>query len=1138
MINLTPQYWKEFKADGLLFEDLIEELLNAVYPGQKFYKTKQTHDGNRDFEYFVPLLEGSQSKIWLECKYHTSHALPIHDVSMTLLMAYIKGISQILIFSYSKVNNTFFNYIAEYKAKSGKDVTIYSDTELEQLILTYKDKINFKRYFPAYENLSRVIAEPILKCKYVLKLHGPIQDSATIPENTNMIVGLNEEIASILYMINNGRMEKNVRLEFVTDKNSDCFEFASMPNMSVTVPCHSSVMVPFIFRLLKYRKGLQFPKIKVTEDTTQSQTYSISNKLEYHWLADAPIIGSSYKTIIQDSQKYISTQNHFSVITLSGTSGIGKTRIIRELLFNAQKQNYQICYVDSDKNVVSAKFLLDKIISSISELPLFDFEERNTVLYSTSKDTEESYAAHLLYDNNVDISKEKARIIKFLVELFRKRKCVLALDNIQKYDELSLEILRGVIEYSKNGKLNSKVIVCFNSDYTYSGTDADNLRKQLSYNASHDKKDYYYKELSGFQKEEAREYIEYCLSFNEEKKEKDNIEYTQSVDLLIKQFGKNPFFLKNILLYLEQEDILRRTKTTNYYITSIKRFSQCIKNIPPNIEALINMREELFLNKFSLTSIVKEDYEKTMRFMALMRHMPYIMYSRLIHNNELMKNLLNIGFLEIDKNRKIHFFHSVYERYFVSRYSPEDLSAEELIAFTILSERLFYQNDYFYAIFLAHYYAGSLTGDLFEKAVENIINWNIDTELSSVYLPIISRILENSVFVIDIHKYLKLYWTLSNVMLRREGIKSASEYTQIVYTKFVQNPVVFSEDLNVLVALLKEGILHLVNMHMPEKALEKATELLKTYEKNFIHTPYYSKTELLAIYNCLTICEYHLSHLEEALIVNDKVLDLCQNDMEELITALRARGDIYYHHSEAWKYKKEISFWWHKAYEKYIQEYGNNLKTDIKSHLKIATYIKEVLGNIIDKNYVVAKEKMIYLSKCLNNTDMVYYEIQIRFTKVIYLLTVEKNCSRYTENSYNEIIKLLNQCTDICVVYGNVYSYINCFYLRTICQVLYGKFEFAYDNYIKTFQLLSNSLLNSTEYRAWSFFFVEMVIFFRRINKHLPDNMLSAIRDNKLYEELIAIIDMKDENFEFFACNYRSSSPLHDLQEKNSFPTI
>lgn len=1136
MINLLPEYWSEFKADGLLFENLIEELLNAMYPGQKFYKTKQTHDGNRDFECYVPFLEDAQTKIWMECKYHTTDALPIHDISMTLLMAYIEGVSQILIFSYSKVTNTFFNYIAEYKAKSGKEVTVYSDYELEELIFQYKHKIQFHKYFPQYGNTFKVITEPTIYCRYILRKGE--EKSPAISDNTNIVITLNEELSSKLYLINNGRKKKSVQLELINDENLKCFEVAFASKLSVEVPCHSSVVVPFVFRLRKYKENLQYPRIKVSEDINKYKIYSVPNKLEYRWLADTPIIGASYEKIINDSNKYISDPTHLSVITFSGASGVGKSRVIKEILFNAQKLSYQVCYVDSDKNAVSAKFLLEKIISSISQLPLFDFEEKKSTLYLTQEDNEKAYAAHLLYDNNVDVEKEKKQITKFLVELLRERVCVLALDNIQKYDELSLELLDNVIEYSKNEKMSSKLLVCFNSDYTYSGTDADNFRRRLVYCASHNPKNFYFSEIYGFKKEEAHSYIEHCLDFDESQIAKDNIEYTQTIDNIIKNFGNNPFFLKNILLYLEQEKILCRSKTTNYYIADVSRFIQCMKILPSNIETLIGMREELFLNKFSQSDAIRNDYKRTMQFMVLMRHMPNIMYYRVIKNNDLLQDLLNIGFLEVDSNKTIHFIHTVYERYFIEKYSPEELTNEDLETFISISEQLYYQNKYFFQIFLANYYLGTLGAELFENALDKIVHWDLDMHLTSIYLPIISNILESAKFPIDISQYLKVYWTLSNIMTRREGLQSAWNYIHIVNVKFFQNPYLFSDDITLLIRLLKEGILHLVNMRKVDAAHKDALKLLEKYKEHFIYSKYYRKTDLIAIYNCLIICEYHLDHLEEALSISDKVLVLCEDDKEQIIMALRARGDIYYHNSAAWKYKKEISFWWHKAYDKYVQSFDNNLETEIKSHVKIATYIKALMADLIEQKFFDAKEKMQFLSRCLNNTDMLYYEINLRFAKIIYLLIVEKKFFEDAENSYREIINLLNQSTDMCVSYGNEYCYVNCFYLRAICQRFYGKFDFAYDNYIKAFQLLSTTLLTDIEYQAWKFFYIEMLIFIKKSNKSIPENMISSIRDDELYNEMLSIMNMKAEDFEIYAKNYQSSSPIHDETGKNSFPKI
>lgn len=1134
MINLTHQYWSEFRSDGLLFENLIEELLNAIYPGQKFYKTKKTHDGNRDFEYFVPLLEDVQSKIWMECKYRTAGTLPIHDVSMTLLMAYIEGVSQILIFSYSKVTNTFFDYIAEYKARSGKDVRVYSDCELEELIFKYKDKIQFKKYFPEYKSEFRSNNEPALFCRYTLKKNET--PHSIISDCDEIIISLNEEFISKLYIVNNGCEKKLIRLQIVNDKDLDYFEIALPLKECVEVPSHSSILVPFVFRLRKYKKNLQFPKIKVYEDTDQYKIYAVANKLKYRWLADTSIIGSSYKKIINDSQAYISSRNYLSVITLSGTSGIGKSRIIKELIFQAQKFGNRICYVDSDKCELSSKLLLEKLISSISELPLFDFEGKNTFFYLSHADNVKAYAAHLLYDD-VDISKEKDRIAKFIVELLRKNSCVIALDNVQKYDELSLEILDKVMEYSINESMDSKIIICFNSDYIYSGTDVDKLHRQLIYYASHNQNNFYYSELCGFSKEEAYDYIEQCLNFDEANVDKDNITYTHTIDNIIDHFGKNPFYLKNILLYLEQENILRRSQTTNFYIADINRFLECMDILPPNLEALIEKREELFFNTFFQNTIIN-DYRRTMQFMVLLRHMPTLIYNRIINNSELLENLLNLGFIEIGSDKKIYFIHCIYERYFVSKYSPEDLSKEDLEHFISITKTLFYQEDYFYQIFLANFYLGTLEKELIEKALDKIINWNVNMELSTVYLPIISRILENSEFSKNITQYLKVYWTLSNIMVRREGIRSSWNYISIVYTRFIMHPTLFYEGHEILINLLKEGILHLINIHRVDEAHEKASTLLKTYEKSFKNTIYYSQTDLMKIYNILIICKYHLDLLEEALTINDKVLSICNENYEEQITAFRARGDIYYHNSQAWKYIKEISFWWHKAYNRYIQIFTNNLKTDLNSHLKIATYSKAVLADLMLEKYEDAKEKMSFLSRCLDNTDMLYYEINLRFIKVIYLLLTEELSSKNPEAIYTEIIHLLDQSTDMCVSYGNAYSYVNCFYLRAICQRMYGKFNLAYDNYMKTFQLLSNILSNKIEYYAWRFFFIEMSMFIKKSKKYFPINMLSAIQDDELYFEILAIYDMNNKNFEIYEENYQSNSPIHDALGKNSFPKI
>ena len=97
MTQLTQPYWSAFQADGRLFEQLVGDLLNLEYPGYTFHQTKTTHDGNRDWELKVPLLNNISADIWFECKFHRK-SLAADKVAMTLVMAYAEDAKQIVFF--------------------------------------------------------------------------------------------------------------------------------------------------------------------------------------------------------------------------------------------------------------------------------------------------------------------------------------------------------------------------------------------------------------------------------------------------------------------------------------------------------------------------------------------------------------------------------------------------------------------------------------------------------------------------------------------------------------------------------------------------------------------------------------------------------------------------------------------------------------------------------------------------------------------------------------------------------------------------------------------------------------------------------------------------------------------------------
>ena len=60
---------------GILFENLIEKLLAAMFPKETWRRTIESHDGKRDFVY--PYEETLPEQKWAECKNYTSNLYKI-----------------------------------------------------------------------------------------------------------------------------------------------------------------------------------------------------------------------------------------------------------------------------------------------------------------------------------------------------------------------------------------------------------------------------------------------------------------------------------------------------------------------------------------------------------------------------------------------------------------------------------------------------------------------------------------------------------------------------------------------------------------------------------------------------------------------------------------------------------------------------------------------------------------------------------------------------------------------------------------------------------------------------------------------------------------------------------------------------
>lgn len=143
---------------GILFEDLIEKLLAAMFPKETWRRTIKSHDGKKDFVY--PYEETLPEQKWAECKNYSSN-LSINVIAPTLIMGTIEKIESIFFFSYSPLNDNAIEGLLRYSEVSKRNVEIFDGNVLESLICKYHNLNSIGDFFPntdfqkAYAALNR-----------------------------------------------------------------------------------------------------------------------------------------------------------------------------------------------------------------------------------------------------------------------------------------------------------------------------------------------------------------------------------------------------------------------------------------------------------------------------------------------------------------------------------------------------------------------------------------------------------------------------------------------------------------------------------------------------------------------------------------------------------------------------------------------------------------------------------------------------------------------------------------------------------------------------------------------------------------------------------------------------------------------
>lgn len=646
--------WKKHK--GKSFEDLVGTILKNMFPNFVFKQTNYVHDGGKDF-YSVG--ESFDEKIWVEAKNHNNH-LELSKFSNTFIMADISEINRIVIFSMSELTKGARINMARYAAFHKKSISAYAGDDILFLIKKYKDDISIEEYIEnpeellsaqsgkntAFNSAISVSYEYYAAKQYNLTYRRDLKNY--FPQNRLDSLPLHSLIAQEIHITNPDLFKScSVKADY-TEYNASYIEssfYNGKPPIIVIPPASTSVIVVF-FKIAEMRGEISLPTINF--DATDIETDDLHCKTECCWLGEIPYMGKGWETL-QNTIQTLKSNSDKKFIIVKGKSGVGKTRFLQELSGNYFNQGYRIISLDFRSMMdLSLKSALRNILNNIY---ILDDAGDKAVRVEEFDDLYKDFY-DIIFDDNYNCSNHIDRICPLLISLFNRLQVMLLIDNMQDIStETSIFFEKLMSEVNNRETQTFLVTLCFNTDFLWMGKSATKL---LAYLEQLDGASMAL--LEDFCIGDAKIYLRNCLDPCERRPDLE--QYYMEI---IKTFGKNPFVLKQLILYLKQRGIIAFDDSFAY-LSDFTKMKIVLSELPQGVNDILWVRYQYLLK--NIESCDEKDLNRIIWCILFLGTLKMDFLSRLHLNTKGLKLLLNYGFVQYNEKSEIEFCHQLIEKSF------------------------------------------------------------------------------------------------------------------------------------------------------------------------------------------------------------------------------------------------------------------------------------------------------------------------------------------------------------------------------------------------------------------------------------------------------------------------------------------
>jgi len=781
--NLKPH-----KNKGILFEDLVEKLLSAMVPNEKWSRTAESHDGKRDF--FYPADSYLPEQKWAECKNYNSN-VSINTISPTLVMGALNNIECIYFFSYSPLNDNAIESILRYSKSSNKTVKIFDGNLLESLICHYHMVNNISSFFP---NTNFTEARAKLN-KRQLRLIRTIKDMNGNIISPEHLFELGEYfyINVIVQNLSSAYIDYDLELKF---RVQDCLSYDE-DKLSYGLPFGEIKEHSILCNTLK-PSNMSYSINVVTKNNREKGITNLKKTGQIKILDEQYLFwtGENALSVYKNCTNHLSNYATEPIIIMA-ESGMGKSTLLN--IFKSDivlREKYTIINIDLN---LARNYCVRNLFYQIFGVNFMDETPEE------QKGDDDQTLSLLVNEYAASANMIAENMMKF----YKKKKPFLfIIDDAQLINRAYIDLLAEINGIAEKNNVAIYYVFALNEDKL----SLNSLLSRLNWDLNYKSCNYFLNRLSKFNKTD-------IISFLKHKFGLTNIEkYFEDSENLI-----SPLDLHAFALDLKNNHIISRiSKTSTYQIVDTFKFAENINKILfsnvsiKNICTTIDLGDvpEYLIKYLSISEEIKPDtrknYSKAIDKLIVLGILKE-QENTIVFKHEKIKNCIikSLDFVEedyvdifYDENtnmvakamcalnliEKIKTAPKFLHEFFESRYEIHKASQrynlcwlifeymDKLIKYDLVQKALNFvrknlnalndeQNYENYLKFLTH----------IADSVQNIV-WNIDEESIENLAYFIKKFLDRMISTHNEKKIYQYYLKFKNIILKLNGISETRKF--------------------------------------------------------------------------------------------------------------------------------------------------------------------------------------------------------------------------------------------------------------------------------------------------------------------------------------------------------------------------